>query len=146
MTGSECYTFEIFDSANNGICCGFEGVIAYELTTLEGASILASDGVFDSVETTLIGNDVLSVDDFFANNPISAYPNPTNDILNIKLANTNNLPDSYTIYNMLGQVIATKKITQTEDLSIQAKSFSEGVYYVKVSKGTSSSTIPFIKN
>jgi PKD repeat protein len=146
VTGNECYTFEISDSANNGICCGFEGTIAYELTTFEGASITTSNGLFDSGETTFIGNDVLSVDDYFINNAITVYPNPTNGILHIKLANTSNLPDSYTIYNMLGQVITSKTITRTEDLSIQAKSFSEGVYYVKVSKGTSSSTIPFIKN
>nr|WP_321236793.1 T9SS type A sorting domain-containing protein [uncultured Psychroserpens sp.] len=146
VTANECYTFDIFDSANNGICCGFEGTIAYELTTLEGASIRASNGVFEAVQSTYIGNDVLGVDDYFANNAISVYPNPTKGILNIKLSNTNNLPDSYTIYNMLGQVITTKTITQSEDLSIQANLFSEGVYYVKVSKGTNSNTIPFIKN
>ncbi|WP_204346557.1 zinc-dependent metalloprotease [Psychroserpens algicola] len=146
VAGSECYTFEIFDSANNGICCGFEGTIAYELTTLEGASILASDGVFTSTETTFIGNDVLSVDDYFISNQISLYPNPTNDVLHIQLSDTNNLPDSFTVYNVLGQIITTKMVTQPEDLSIQAKAFSGGVYYVKISKGTHSSTIPFIKN
>lgn len=145
VTANECYTFEIFDSSNNGVCCVF-GSGGYTLETLEGATVSSSDGTYGSGTSIFMGNDVLSVDDYFANNNITAYPNPTNDILNIKLSNTNDLPDSYTIYNVLGQEIIKKVITRIEDLSIQAKAFSEGVYYVKVSKGTSSSTIPFIKN
>ena len=91
-------------------------------------------------------NDVLSVNDYFANNPISVYPNPTKGTLNIQLSNANDLPDAFTIYNVLGQVITAKDISGMEDLSIQTETFSEGVYYIKISKGTQSNTISFVKN
>ncbi|MEH6535518.1 MAG: T9SS type A sorting domain-containing protein [Psychroserpens sp.] len=141
---NECYTFEILDSYGDGICC-FSGNGSYTLTTLEGSTI-ASGGNYGFGEINYMSNAVLSVEDYFTENSISLYPNPTKDILNIQLSNTNDLPDSYTVYNVLGQVVTIKKITQVDDLSIQAKNFSEGVYYIKLTKGLSSSTIPFIKN
>lgn len=141
---NDCYTFEITDTFGDGICCG-EGLGSYSLTTLEGATI-ASGGNFGTGETVFMANALLSIEDYFTNNPISIYPNPTKDILNIQLSNTGDLPDAYTVYNVLGQVVTSKKINQIEDLSVNAGGFSKGVYYIKISKGTSSSTIPFIKN
>ncbi|SDS58336.1 Por secretion system C-terminal sorting domain-containing protein [Formosa sp. Hel1_31_208] len=144
VSTNECYTFEILDSFGDGICCA-EGLGSYTLTTFEGAEI-ATGGNYGLGEVIYMANDVLGVDDYFTNNPISVYPNPTKNTLNIKLSNQSNLPDSFTIYNVLGQVIAEKTITSAEDLLISAERFSDGVYYIKISKGTSSNTIPFIKN
>lgn len=72
-------------------------------------------------------------------------PNPAAHILNIKLTNTNDLPDSYTVYNILGQIMISKKIDQVDDLRIQTNTFSSGVYYIKLTKAYSSSIIPFIQ-
>ncbi|WP_298895382.1 T9SS type A sorting domain-containing protein [uncultured Psychroserpens sp.] len=144
VTANECYTFEMIDGYGDGICCA-SGAGSYTLTTLEGSTIVTG-GAYGFGEITYMSNNALSVDDYFDNNTMSVYPNPTKDILNIKLANTNDLPDTYTIYNVLGQTITTKTISQVTDLSIPTESFSEGVYYLKVSKGTNSNTIPFIKN
>jgi len=141
---NDCYTFEISDSYGDGICC-FSGDGSYTLTTIEG-SVIASGGNIEFGEITYMSNDVLGVDDYFTDNEISVYPNPTKGELNIQLSNTNDLPDNYIVYNMLGQVITSQKISQTDDLTINAESFSEGIYYIKLSKGNSSNTIPFIKN
>lgn len=142
---NDCYTFEITDSYGDGICCG-QGLGSYTFTTTLEGLVITSGGNYGAGETIFLSNLSLGVNDYFTNNPISVYPNPTKDVLNIQLSNINDLPDNYTVYNVLGQVVASKEISQVEDLSIQAQSFSEGVYYVKVSKGNNSSTIPFIKN
>ncbi|OUS02547.1 hypothetical protein A9Q86_03320 [Flavobacteriales bacterium 33_180_T64] len=141
---NECYSFEIIDSFGDGICCA-SGFGSFNLTTIEGSTIL-SGGDYGFGNIVYLANDVLSVEDYFANNSISIYPNPTKNTLNIQLSNSNNLPDTYTIYNMLGQVIMSKRIHQAQDLSIQTNAFSEGVYYLKISKGNHSNTLPFIKN
>lgn len=142
---NECYSFEIIDSYGDGICC-FSGDGSYSLDTIEGSTV-ASGGEIGFGETTyMANNDPLSVDDYFANNTMSVYPNPTQDILNIQLSNTNNLPDGFSIYNVLGQEIANKTISQVEDLSINTTNLSDGVYYLKVSKGNQSNTFSFIKN
>ncbi|MEY8848457.1 T9SS type A sorting domain-containing protein [Psychroserpens sp. XS_ASV72] len=101
-----------------------------------------SDIAIDDID--IVGT--LSVNDYFADNTISVYPNPTNSMLNIKLSDTNNLPDSYSIYNMLGQLVEQRDIAQESDLSINVEAFSEGMYFVKLKKDSNSTTIPFIKN
>lgn len=144
ISTNECYTFEMIDSYGDGICC-VSGNGSYELKTLEG-DIFATGGDYGFGKITYMANNVLNVDDYFSTNAITVYPNPTQDILNIKLTNTNDLPDSYNVYNMLGQIIASKKITQVADLSIQTNTFSNGVYYLELTKENNASTIPFIKN
>jgi PKD repeat protein len=141
---NECYTFEMIDSYGDGICC-FSGNGSFTLTTLEGDTIVTG-GNYGFGEITYLANAVLSVDDYFSTNDIAVYPNPTKEILNIKLSNTNNLPDTYKVYNMLGQIIMNKKINQVGDLSIQTSALSNGIYYIELTKENSSSTIPFIKN
>lgn len=140
---NECYTFEIFDSYGDGICC-FSGLGSYTLETLEG-DVIAAGGDYGFYDNVLLSNDVLSVDDYFANNSISVYPNPTNDILNIGISNSSDLPDHMNIYNVLGQIIASKRIDTLNDMMIDATNFADGVYYIKIEKGSQATTIPFIK-
>ncbi len=144
ITTNECYTFEMIDSYGDGICC-FSGNGSYTLETLEG-NIIVTGGDYGDGEITYLANAVLSVDDYFKTNAITVYPNPAKNILNIKLANTNNLPDAYNVYNMLGQLIVSKKINQINDLSIQTNTLSKGVYYIEITKENTSSTLSFIKN
>lgn len=73
---------------------------------------------------------------------IKIYPNPTAGILNISMAQ---LPDSFIIYNNLGQVILNKQVVAMEDLSIDTSAFSKGVYFIKINKESSSKTVQFIR-
>ncbi|MCX7550390.1 trypsin-like peptidase domain-containing protein [Xanthomarina sp. F2636L] len=74
----------------------------------------------------------------------SVYPNPVQDILTIKLAE-DKLPETYTIYNMLGQIIAEKGIQSTSDLSINANPLASGLYFIKLELESKSQVIRFIK-
>lgn len=85
----------------------------------------------------------LSIEDFVLNS-IRIYPNPTTNVLNISVSN-NDLPDSYSIYNMLGQTVTTKQISSNADLSINSSELSNGMYFVKIIKNDSAVTLPFIK-
>ena len=144
ISTNECYTFEINDSFGDGICCN-EGTGSYSLTTLEGSTVVTG-GNYNLGEITYMSNAVLGVEDYFADNSISVYPNPANTTLNIKLSNTNNLPDSFSVYTMLGQVVKTERISQTSDLAIDVSVFSDGMYFIELKKDGSTSTIQFVKN
>lgn len=142
---NECYTFTIFDSAGDGICCGF-GNGSYELTT-DDATVIINGGAFGSSEITSISTAAtLSVNDYFTDNKITLYPNPTTEILNIKLARGNDLPDGYKIYNILGQLVITREINNVSQLQINASTLNKGVYFIKVIKEGASVSLPFIKN
>lgn len=76
---------------------------------------------------------------------LNVYPNPTQGVLTINIAN-GNLPDSYTIYNSIGQTVGSAKITSASGLTINTSSYSNGVYFIKVDKGNQTKTLKFIKN
>jgi len=141
-----CYTFEITDSYGDGICCS-SGNGSYVLESLEG-DIIASGGDFGAGEITYVSNTntTLTVDDYFQSNNIFIYPNPTTSALYINIEDSNDLPDSIVIYNMLGQIIKRYDVTQIGDLSINTNALSNGVYYLELTKENSSTTISFIKN
>ena len=145
---NKCYTFTITDSPAggfppDGICCAY-GNGSYELTT-DDDSIIFSGGDFGATESTQISTFALSVDDYFAGSNLYVYPNPTNNQLNIKLGNTNDLPNSYEIVNMLGQSITKSAIVTNEDLAINTSTLSNGMYFIRIIKDDASVTLPFIK-
>ncbi|WP_417872183.1 choice-of-anchor J domain-containing protein [Xanthomarina gelatinilytica] len=90
-------------------------------------------------------NAYLSVENYTFSNSVGLYPNPTTNVLNISLANANELPDNYTIYNMLGQVVLSKHIANESDLSVNTTSLSNGMYFIKIVKDSSQVSLPFIK-
>lgn len=76
---------------------------------------------------------------------LKLYPNPAKDFVIINISEGNDLPDSFEVYNTLGQCIGKAKVTSTEDLTIDTSSFSKGVYFLKINKETASKTLQFIK-
>jgi hypothetical protein len=76
---------------------------------------------------------------------VSVYPNPANDILNISLGETSDLPEAYSIYNNLGQLIAQKAISSATDLSINTSDLSSGIYFIRIEKESAVKTLKFLK-
>jgi len=142
---NECYVFTIIDSYGDGLCCAQnDGVGSYELKT-DDNTIIKSGGIFASSESTTISTSTLSIGDYFISNDISLYPNPTSTDLTIKVRTINNLPQSFQIFNVLGQSIMFMKISNSDDLKIQTSAFSKGMYFIKITKDNAFITLPFIK-
>ncbi|PWI30035.1 hypothetical protein DI383_09795 [Flavobacteriaceae bacterium LYZ1037] len=99
------------------------------------------DAEVEDYSVNVLGS--LSVDEFGLNS-IGIYPNPTSNVLTIKATN-NNVPDAYAVYNMLGQVVLSNKISTQADLTINTSSLSNGMYFIKVSKESNQVSLPFIK-
>ena len=76
---------------------------------------------------------------------MKVYPNPAQNVLNITVDN-GDLPDSYVIYNSIGQLVANAKISTEANLTIDTSAYSNGMYFIKIDKGNESKTIKFIKN
>ncbi len=137
VPNNECYFFEIFDEAGDGLCCGF-GIGSYSLTT-DDNTVIFSGGEFGSNEITEIGiDDDLGVNDFLAQN-IVMFPNPASDILNIKVID--GLSDyDYSIINILGQVV--KIGTLNNDINtITLGTLNTGLYFIKVQDNTTNKSV-----
>ena len=66
------------------------------------------------------------------------YPNPTKEYLNIDCSSL----ESVSVYNIIGKEV----IKANNQNRIDVSSFSNGVYFIKISDGINSSTKKFIKN
>lgn len=144
VSTNSCYKFTINDSFGDGICCG-DGAGSYQLK-IDDDTVIVSGGSYTFTEVTNISTTpLLSTNDYFVNYKIAVYPNPVNNALYVKLANGVDLPDSFKVYNLMGQLVAEKLITSESHLMIDASSLSNGMYFVKVIKEGRSVSVPFIK-
>jgi hypothetical protein len=87
--------------------------------------------------------DILNIVDI-QNSNWSVFPNPTKSILHIK-ADSFDLPNSYIIYNMLGQEIAAKTVNTEQDLSVEVEDYAKGVYIIKLYQKDKFISLPFVK-
>ena len=75
---------------------------------------------------------------------LSIFPNPVQDVLTIK-TKENQLPENYTIYSILGQVVGEKQIQSSTDLSINASQLASGLYFIKLNLESKSQVNRFLK-
>ncbi len=140
ISSNQCYSFKISDSYGDGICC-FSGDGFYELKSSDN-TLLATNGDFGFGAKDNFFNGTLSIDKF-STASISLYPNPSSSVITIK---SQALPDSYRIYNTLGQVIKQSQFKADADLNINIENLTDGMYFIKLTKENSSQVLSFVKN
>lgn len=97
-----------------------------------------------SLKTSNACQAVAANEEFDFLNGINLYPNPASNVINIAVAN-DDLPNSFTVYNNLGQQVTTVKVNGTANLTLNTSGYSTGVYFIKVNKGNQSKTLKFVK-
>jgi hypothetical protein len=128
VSNDQCYTFTIFDSQGDGICCGF-GIGDYTLETddqveiISGGDFGGSESVSFRIENNLSINELEAAD-------LVIYPNPVRSSLTIE-AETSSIY-SYTIYSINGKRILNGKF-EGENTNISTNKLSYGVYLLQLS-------------
>lgn len=148
VNADECYTFTINDSYGDGICCSSQGGSGYyNLKTSSGTVMVSGTNFGSSASTKFAVNQALATSDFgtYLNN-ITLYPNPAKNVLNISIQGDTTLPDTFVIYNSLGQTIQSTKVNSVSNLTVNTSALSNGIYFVKINKDNESKTLRFIKN
>ncbi|PIB32977.1 hypothetical protein BFP78_01570 [Gaetbulibacter sp. 5U11] len=126
---------------------GTNEVVPVTISAFGTDLILSASFTTGIADTYYFGSQLafLSVNNFELASTLSIYPNPSVGVLTIKAANDNDLPSAYKVYNMLGQLITENNINNTQDLTIDTTPFSNGMYFIKISKAGNAVTFPFIK-
>lgn len=75
-----------------------------------------------------VQSDALSVQQLESDTDVSVYPNPANNILNIRLNNSNTTLKSVQLYDVTGKRVFNSNTASTIDVS----NFSRGLYILKV--------------
>ncbi len=144
-----CYTFTIFDSFGDGICCGF-GIGGYTIT-VDGVEIpTVSGGAFSgSLESTDFGVDTYCEAPVMAAaigqettigeklDDLTLFPNPTSGEVNIALEDYLGKPVEIVVYNLLGEVVWSQQIDELETSLLQIdmsdSRYAAGMYQVALS-------------
>ena len=144
---SQCYLFTINDSYGDGLCCS-QGQGGYALRPIVNdvvGNAFDFGGDFSDEAFKLFRiAEVLSSNEFNTAS-VTLYPNPTRSKVTIATP-TNSLPDSYTIYNTVGQKMSFKSISSQADLEINLQDFESGLYFIKLTKDSMSVTKTIILN
>jgi len=127
----ECYTFEILDTAGDGICCGF-GVGNYSLKTDDDTVILNSVGDFSSSELTEMNITApLGINDETLERNITLFPNPTSGAIQIRVKQW--ISDlKYEIYNILGQTLKVNELQNNEIIDLG--NLPSDIYFIKITE------------
>lgn len=127
---NECYTFEIFDSAGDGICCGF-GNGSYSLKT-DADTVIIDGGDFGSSEAIQMNSvTTLAVNDEFLEQNITVFPNPTSGQVQVKASGL--VGDlKYSVYNVLGQNLKSKLFQNNETINLE--NLPNSIYFVKITE------------
>ena len=144
LANNQCYTFSIFDSQGDGICC-FGGEGFYNIKSTDGSVLVASGASYGVIDNRHFTTNTLGNKAFETSNDIYLYPNPTKGTLNIRIPSDFGLPNSFTIYNDVGQVISQTKVSKEADLSLNTSVLSNGIYFVTITKEDQKKTLRFIK-
>jgi len=74
----------------------------------------------------------LSVDENELSNKLTVYPNPTNDLINIKVSGQNNLITQMQLHDILGRTLVNDFVDDASELTLDLSSYPKGVYLLSV--------------
>jgi hypothetical protein len=134
-----CYTFEILDSAGDGICCQY-GNGSYSLKTPNNTTIIQGGNFRAAQAITFNANANLSTDDFSDNNFLKVYPNPSSGIYNLSFNTTTDF--QFEVYNILGQMVKQGRANSNQ-FEINLTENTVGIYLLKVTDVISNKTKNF---
>ena len=138
-----------FEDATN------DGYVFFKIKTLETLVLgdsFANDAeiyfdynapIITNNEETTIGEN-LSVEETSIQNIVALYPNPINNVLNIKSKNT---LETVSIYDVNGRQLQSISFTGNKlDTEINTSALSQGIYFVKIKTQVGMQTTKIIKN
>jgi len=105
---------------------GIGSVTFYTACIVDGESS-GADGVTLTESDVLVQDPATVLNNVTANN-ICLYPNPVTNLLSVK---SSSIIESYSIFNLLGQVIENKNINQ-DNFNIDVNSLKSGLYYIEL--------------
>ncbi|MFC4634287.1 FG-GAP-like repeat-containing protein [Dokdonia ponticola] len=141
-TSVESYLSQNSDVETFGV--GEATVIDYvKVTWLSGHIDLIEDVSANQTLTIVEGQSPLTIEDVQTDFDIQLYPNPTEDIITIKIAEFIVGNSKIKIHNVLGQLVATHVIQENE-MVLSTSNFYKGTYFVSFYMGNEHVTTKII--
>lgn len=111
------------------------------------ANTVTSNIVFDNyIARAVATSDLLSNTDFGTNvkQAISIYPNPTSDLLNVKIEGSESI-SAVKIIDLNGREVFVKSFNGVNDAQINVSDLTSGMYLINITSGEQTTTRKFLK-
>lgn len=121
--------------ASGGNASGSGGSASYSIgqsayNTYTGTNGSVAQGVQQPYEISIV-TEIKEAKDISLS--FLVYPNPTSDILKLKIENYTNNNLTYHLYQLDGKTIETKNI-ESLDISISMEQLASGIYFLKITE------------
>lgn len=132
---ADCFTFTIYDSGGNGLCCT-NGSGAYQLSC--GSIVIKQGGTFGSSESSEFWMEApSSVGETAMTSSFNVYPNPIDGTskVSFSLGNPGNV--SLNIYSALGQLVSSRQLgslgSGQHETTVDGHELAPGIYILQLS-------------
>ncbi len=134
-------------STSGGELTGTEGTVSYTIGQSFYKNNTGTNGsVIEGVQQPYEISVVSTEDEKKSNQEIKVFPNPTLDIITIKIINDFKTGMKYNLYDDNGKILISKVIN-TKEIKIKMGSYSYGTYFLKLLDKTKEiKTFKIIKN
>lgn len=130
-----CYTFTIYDSGNNGICCG-NGSGVYFISTSSPSTTIKTGNIFGSKEFTEFSMDWPQGMNDRKENGMAVYPNPFDGKATVSFSTGSQGNVTMSLYDVYGSVVkvidAGALSSGNHELELSAAGLAPGMYILKV--------------
>ncbi len=133
LNDNECYRFEIFDAAGDGICCGYG--TGYFRLRMNGVNIITGGNFQDSKSEPFRTSIAAAVEENTLENGLSIFPNPSEGRVTISLNLTSSAQVNFTVTNILGAVVyqGTKALAAGEqNTTLDLSTLAQGTYTLNI--------------
>lgn len=135
-------------SASCGSCINAGGVFNPSASGAGNWDVYYSvtNGCGTDVDTlTLAVEECTGITEVNASISLSAYPNPGNEFLNLKIQSFSGAPVKLDVVNALGQIVFTQTLSAQSVHSIGIQSWSRGVYTLRVTQEGNQEELRYVK-
>lgn len=141
-TGEYSISFNGIESFANNIDVYFEDIYANKTINIKDVSTYSfqistdANSVGNNRFRIIIGknNNPTGVDEIKSKNNFIVYPNPFDNLVNLKIENWENSRSvEYAIYNQFGQIVLQNNVNlESSSFNINTETFPAGIYFIRV--------------
>ncbi len=132
---------------SGGEATGSGGTASYSIGQMVYGTVTGTNGsVAQGVQQAFEISTTLGIEDNLINLSFIAYPNPTSNVLTLKVSNFNQNNMEYALFDIQGRLLIQQKIQQ-ENTQIPMQNLASDTYFLKVTtKNKPIKTFQIIKN
>ncbi|MDP4826779.1 MAG: T9SS type A sorting domain-containing protein [Flavobacteriales bacterium] len=150
LPATGCYSVVIYDDFGDGLYSGYASAYGVEANGVSMANIVnVALGVpFETFSGATSVSEVVSVAETNFVSDFVAYPNPTDNMLNVRFTSLNGGKYAVVVMNTMGQRVAEYALgtlsTGVQQTSLDLSNLSSGVYMLRLSSEQGETTMPVI--